>query len=336
MNETVETCEIQCALDGFLGGKSYFVAKASGIRGLYITATSSTQFVATEMFRGTELGVVPKEDEKSSQALSEIMSLLATQGWKQTGKGRGWWEYRYQRVAHTSQTPAPFIALSITGYKHKVALRRLIITLCLVLLLIIGGVVYGIVTYVNHLPRSNLATLYQENGSDNWSGWKGSPDWKVKNGLLMNDGSAPGSNCGFADPSMVAPTTITVANFAIEVKIQVISLGNNFGITVGGFYDNSGGQGEGWNVFNGYAVESSDNGPDVCNAHAPGTGQPVQFDPGTSWHIYRMEVTGQHGKLFVDNHFITESDHLDWFAGKVGLFCGDTQLNISSFTVYAI
>ncbi len=212
--------------------------------------------------------------------------------------------------------------------------RRFLIGLCAV-----AGVGLAFGGYeLLRLPSPNQGTLYQENGADNWSGWKGTPDWKISNGMLINDGSGTSTpNCSWADPSIVAPIDISTSSFAGEAKIQVTSLGNIFGISVGGFDQNgtdSNGNAEGWNVWNGYAVESS--GPDVCLAHAPGAANPVNFDPGTDWHTYRVEVKGQHAKLFIDNSKIIESDHIDFFGGKVGLFSDNTQLNVSNFNVFAI
>lgn len=102
----LEICEIVCKTAGFLGFKSYFVARAAGSRGTYDAARSTKLFEADNVFRlskGGATGDVPctgykKQEEKAYAALNEIMTKLASDGWQLDGKsGEGWWEYTYRR-----------------------------------------------------------------------------------------------------------------------------------------------------------------------------------------------------------------------------------------------
>jgi hypothetical protein len=102
----LEICEIVCKATGFLGFKSYFVARAAGSRGIYEAARSTVPFEAQNVFRVSKGGAsedVPcdgsaKQVQKARAALNEIMTQLASNGWRLDGKsGEGWWEYKYRR-----------------------------------------------------------------------------------------------------------------------------------------------------------------------------------------------------------------------------------------------
>lgn len=117
----METCEIVCIKGGFLGGKSYFVAKAAGSKGIYEAARSSKLFVAVDVFRMSKGGAsepvpvtnIPKEKEKAEAALNEIMQNLSSDGWQLDGKsGSEWWEYKYQRQSSQARTSTPSMGSS--------------------------------------------------------------------------------------------------------------------------------------------------------------------------------------------------------------------------------
>jgi hypothetical protein len=62
-----------------------------------------------------------------------------------------------------------------------------------------------------------------------------------------------------------------------------------------------------------------------------------QFDPGTSQHTYRVEVKGKDIKLLVDGNVIAEATDTDQQGGgMIGLTSSQTQLTISSFTVFSL
>jgi len=104
----LEICEIVCVKAGFLGARSYFVARAAGGKGMYEAARSKTPFKAHDAFRvqkGGALEAIPSEDaallfgvSPPGVALDEIMTSLSSAGWQLDGKsGPGWWEYKYRR-----------------------------------------------------------------------------------------------------------------------------------------------------------------------------------------------------------------------------------------------
>jgi hypothetical protein len=97
----LEICEIVCVKAGFLGGRSYFVARAAGSKGVYEAARSTTPFRAYDAFRvpkGGALEPIPFDDGRPDRALDELMTSLPAAGWQLDGKsGPGSWEYKYRR-----------------------------------------------------------------------------------------------------------------------------------------------------------------------------------------------------------------------------------------------
>src|SRR5438270_519810 len=76
-------------------------------------------------------------------------------------------------------------------------------------------------TSTSALPVQTPTSLYVENGSDNWNGWTGTSDWKIFNGMLLNDGT---NYCCGSQPTITAPYQVQgIANYAVEVIIQVNS-----------------------------------------------------------------------------------------------------------------
>lgn len=201
-------------------------------------------------------------------------------------------------------------------------------------LLIIGGVIYGISVKISTSMSPNQQVLYQENGSDNWKGWKVSSEWKVLNGVLRGDGNL--SN--YVAPTILTPYLISeTADYAVEASIQVVNpYSGSFGISVrgnGGTVDN-GWQGY-WATFNGTDFGELD--AIIQSNHTNAYIAKAAFDPGSRWHTYRVEVKGNNIRIFVDDNFIVQVSDPRFPAGdQVGLTSINTQINISSFKIIAI
>jgi hypothetical protein len=72
-------------------------------------------------------------------------------------------------------------------------------------------------------------------------------------------------------------------------------------------------------------------------AQEEGTLAPTAFEPGSDWHAYRVEVGGERIRLLVDGALLLEAtDERIRSAGSAGLFAGDLQLHVRSFTVIAL
>ncbi len=181
--------------------------------------------------------------------------------------------------------------------------------------------------------------LYQADWSNGLNGWKGSPDWKVLNGMLLSDGS----NGNIIDgPTIVPPYQVSnTADYAIEANIQLISYGyvgegsSSFGISLRGTSTTNGWQGYtgGLLAFNQYQRYMQITGPDIFDALKRG-----DFDPGsTSPHTYRVEVKGNDIKLLIDGSIRLEVTDNRYLSGaQVGLWCFGPQINVSSFEVFAL
>jgi len=93
-----EYCEIVCIRNGFLGGKSYFMAQAVGSNGRYEAARSTKPFGTIPTTNGDEPETHAWGSEKKAKAaLDEIIATLHSDGWEPAGKGSEWWEYKFRR-----------------------------------------------------------------------------------------------------------------------------------------------------------------------------------------------------------------------------------------------
>lgn len=163
----------------------------------------------------------------------------------------------------------------------------------------------------------------------------GSADWKVLNGMLLNDGTN-GNSPFNAGPSIVAPCQpAATSNYAVEAKIQVISGTNGcFGFTIRGNPLTSGWQGYMAGVGQCYSNgmnEAYIGGPGYSNESAS---VQAAFSPGTSAHTYRIEAKNNVIKLYVDNSLLltlTDNRFLD--GAQIGLWDQSIQLQVTSFQV---
>lgn len=173
--------------------------------------------------------------------------------------------------------------------------------------------------------------LYQEDGSDNWQGWSGDQAWKVLSHFLLNDGTSDDFS------RIIAPYQVEgTADYAVEARFQVISYEHRvsypcFGIAVRGM--STAAPTRGYHGVIGCFSDLTDielQDDEKTLATAP-------FDPGNSWHTYRIEVKGNNIKFFVDGGLkivLTDNKFLD--GGEVGLFDTQVQLNISNFKIITL
>ena len=60
----------------------------------------------------------------------------------------------------------------------------------------------------------------------------------------------------------------------------------------------------------------------------------TNFEPGTGWHSYRVEVQGTSIRLLVDGALLLETTDSRYLSGgQVGLWSSGTQINVRSFKV---
>lgn len=171
-------------------------------------------------------------------------------------------------------------------------------------------------------PSPTEATiLYQADWSGGLNGWFGSQDWKTVDGMLVSDGTN-----GSVRLSITAPAALnTIDDYAVEAEIQVVrALGcSSFGVVAR--IDGKGG---------GYQA-----GINYCEFKGAAFWQMLdlgykEFQPGSGWHTYRLEVQGNNLKFLIDEALALEtSDNRYLSGGQVGLWSDEVQLNIRSFKV---
>ncbi len=171
----------------------------------------------------------------------------------------------------------------------------------------------------------------------NLSTWtNGSADWKILNGMLLNDGT--NGNWDVSGPTIVAPCQLgNTANYAVETRIQVTSSVERacFGITVRGSSTGKYMAGVG-SCFRASAP--------VDTAYLAGPGYSndsnsshASFDPSTSMHTYRVEVNGNVIKFLIDGGLVVSLTDNRYLTGtQVGLWSKNVQLQVTSFKVIAL
>ncbi len=167
---------------------------------------------------------------------------------------------------------------------------------------------------------ASAAFLYQADWSTGLGGWTGRSDWKTVDGMLVDDGTGPHN----WQLSVTAPYTPSTPDYAIEADIQVINVGgcSSFGLVARATDSAPGNQG-GIN----YCEFRGANLWDVAGAN-------TDYDPGSGWHTYRLEVQANEIRFFVDGVLMVSGMDNQYVApGKVGLWCDQMQINVRSFRV---
>ena len=143
--------------------------------------------------------------------------------------------------------------------------------------------------------------LYQADWTHGLSGWPGVHGWKVVQGQLESDKS--GSS------TFTIPYQLTVSNYAIEFHLQVVSslppysgeyemvapkLTNKDGYHAGIFNL----KGPGPRPFGDHP--QSQVYLDPSSPVSQSSGMPQDYEPGSGWHTYRVEVQGNEVSLLDD------------------------------------
>lgn len=181
------------------------------------------------------------------------------------------------------------------------------------------------------VPKGTV--LYRANWSHGLDGWQGPKAWSVVGGQLVTN--------SLTSTSIVVPYRPTVANYALETRVQfarvLVNIHNNFTIYAN---DEPGKDGYEAQVYQlalrepslpppGYADIATDK-LDMSAGF-----QQVDFVPATIWHTYRIEVQGNQATLFVDGTKLSRSiSTLNAISnGPLGLLSMGFALRVSSFTI---
>lgn len=204
--------------------------------------------------------------------------------------------------------------------------KQLIIAALAILLL-----VFAYHTFSPSLPKSVTEDVLCQSGSnDNWRGWHLTNGWKQLNNLLLNDGTNGGYNGG---PTLVAPANCQpkTRNYAVEANIQMVNTSGNsyagFGLNMRGYPPPS--------TETGYsAYIDSSNGANISIVGGDTPLNSASFNPGTTSHTYRAAVQDNTIKFLIDGKpILNVVDNRFISAGKVGVWCANTQIEMSSFKV---
>src|SRR5215472_711105 len=172
--------------------------------------------------------------------------------------------------------------------------------------------------------------LCQSGSNDNWSGWHLTGGWKRLGNMLLNDGSNGGYNgkSTLLAPASCQPKTM---DYAVEAKIQVVTFSDNysgFGINVREIPASTREPG-----YTTYIDSASENGANISVVGGDVL-KNTPFRPGTAFHTYRAEVKGNTIAFLIDGApVLSVVDNRYISTGEVGLWCANTQIEMSSFKV---
>lgn len=175
------------------------------------------------------------------------------------------------------------------------------------------------------VPPPPGTLLYQADWSTGSAGWGGSVDWKILNGMLINDGTV-------GESLIAAPYEALTPDYAIEVSLQRVR-GDRFGIVIRQTERQTERVGyrawlERCCPYNGWYI-STQGGDQI----AGGKG----FDAGTIWHTYRFEARGNALHLIVDGApFLDAIDNRYLTGTHMSLVSNGTQINVRSFRIIAL
>ncbi len=182
--------------------------------------------------------------------------------------------------------------------------------------------------------------LYQSDWSSGLNGWAGSSDWKVLNGVLLNDGTAGNMMAG---PTIVPPYQLgSIADYALEAKIQVVSYQNGnspeFGMALRGTTVSNNWQG--YQVGISYLDASSYGGQcyaQITTEDYSNVLTKTPFDPQKSSHVLRFEAQGNVLKFFIDGGNVLQVTDNKYLTGsQIGLWCYHAELSVTSFKIIAL
>lgn len=190
-------------------------------------------------------------------------------------------------------------------------------------------------------PSPTLAAgtvLFQANWSQGLAGWSGTQGWTIVQGQLeVTSGSSA---------ALAIPYKPVVNNYAIEIRLQVVRLlqdhGGNFVLT--------GAKQNGKDGYQAGVLDLKKPGPFGSHPQAQalidpngdmpmGCCQPIDYEPGSDWHTYRLEVQDNGVRLLDDGTQIAyaDSNATDTLSnGPLSLNSTLVVLRVSSLRILAL
>jgi len=170
--------------------------------------------------------------------------------------------------------------------------------------------------------------LYQADWSKGIGGWIQAFGWKASNGLFLND-------CSFSEneasknwtEAPFNPGSVGISDYAVEAQIQRVRGADNddFGIVVRSGYRA------------GINHSTTDAIPTVWTVGYDLLMAQGDYNPGSDWHTYRVEVRGNLITFLIDGApLVRVTDNRYLSGGSVGLWSYIAQLTVRSFRVIAL
>lgn len=190
-------------------------------------------------------------------------------------------------------------------------------------------------------PTPAPRLVYQADWSHGLSDWMATPGWTVAGGVLVSDMGS--------DRQITSPFRPTTPNYAVEFRVQLISVAPNVGTEYSLSADSTSSADGYIALFDHIMLHQC---MFACHPHlavyidpmvdqdvGTGTVQIHDFEPETHVVTYRLEVRGPLATLLVDGHVAshattTRTPQLS--AGAIHFYCTGVALRLSDFKVYAL
>ena len=182
--------------------------------------------------------------------------------------------------------------------------------------------------------------LYQADWSHGLGGWPGAHGWKVMQGQLESDTSG--------SASFTIPYQLQVSDYAIEFRLQVVRSLPPYG----GGYEIVAPKLAGKNGYHAGVLDLKAPGPRPFGDHpqsqifldpsspvSQGSGMPQDYEPGSGWHTYRVEVRGNEASLLDDGTQIgsASSQQTDTLSnGPIEFNCTLVILRVSDLRILTL
>lgn len=193
------------------------------------------------------------------------------------------------------------------------------------------------------IPSATVTTrlVYQADWSHGLAGWTATPGWFVSGGALQSDTGS--------DREITSPFYPTTPDYAVEFRLRLISVSPTAATEYALNADSSSGA-DGYIalfdhvmlhqcMFACHPHEAIYIDPMVDQDVGTGTIQIHDFEPGTRWLTYRVEVRGPQATLLINGHIASSArgdKTLRLSAGALHFYCTGVELRMSDFKVYAL
>ena len=188
------------------------------------------------------------------------------------------------------------------------------------------------------LPSGTV--LYQADWSHGLTGWQASPHWKIVGQYLQTDLSD--------NLSLTAPYMPTVPDYAVEFRLQVVSVPKD-----GGYFMLTADNVPGKNGYQARVLDLLDPNPHNAATHPltevaidpfedakdnPNS-ETFDYEPGFGWRTYRVEVHAEQVFFFIDGTRVSRAASAKTKVlsnGPIRLICGKAILRVSNFRITSV